>query len=167
MIENRNESELYYLRLLFRYIFRRMNFQHFLYFSVFLTFDIGDAVSAAMMMESRGINSEYNIIVKHIFVNYGLSGLIAAKLFLIIVPLIIASMVVDKSYWLINGILIALIIGGLMATQANIQAMTGLPHMNPGEINMLYLKILLIFSATGMLLDSFFTEATKPRIHTR
>jgi len=52
-----------------------------------------------MMMETRGISAENNSLVQNIFMNYGLSGLIGAKLLLIIVPLIIASTVVKNSYW--------------------------------------------------------------------
>jgi hypothetical protein len=101
MIDNRNESEFDLFRLFFRYLSRKLTFQHLLYFFVFVTFDIGDAVTASMMMEARGISAEYNTLVQQIFVNYGLSGLIGAKLLLIIVPLIIASTAVKNSYWFI------------------------------------------------------------------
>jgi len=87
--------------------------------------------------------------------NYGLSGLIGAKLLLIIVPLIIASTAVKNSYWFINGVLVSLILAGLMATQANLQAMASLPYMSPMEINLLYLKILFVLSAVGMIIDSY------------
>lgn len=159
MSDNRNELEFDFIRLFFRYVSRKLTFQHLLYFFVFVTFDIGDAVTASMMMEARGISAEYNTIVQQIFVNYGLPGLIAAKLALIIVPLIIASTYVKNSYWFINGVLVSLILAGLMATQANLQAMASLPYMSPMEINLLYLKILFVLSAVGMILDSYFTES--------
>jgi len=149
MSDNRNESEFDLIGLSFRYLSRKLNLQHLLYFFVFVTFDIGDAVTASMMMEARGISAEYNTLVQQIFVNYGLSGLIGAKLLLIIVPLIIASTAVKNSYWFINGVLVSLILAGLMATQANLQAMASLPYMSPMEINLLYLKILFAFSAVG------------------
>ncbi len=155
MSDNRNESEFDLFRLFFRYLSRKLTFQHLLYFFVFVTFDIGDAVTASMMMEARGISAEYNTLVQHIFVNYGLSGLIGAKLLLIIVPLIIASTAVKNSYWFINGVLVSLILAGLMATQANLQAMASLPYMSPMEINVLYLKILFVLSAVGMIMDSY------------
>lgn len=155
MIDNRNESEFDLFRLFFRYLSRKLTFQHLLYFFVFMTFDIGDAVTSSMMMEARGISAEYNTLVQQIFVNYGLSGLIGAKLLLIIVPLIIASTVVKNSYWFINGVLVSLILAGLMATQANLQAMASLPYMSPMEINVLYLKILFVLSAVGIIMDSY------------
>ena len=158
MSDNRNESEFDLFRLFFRYLSRKLTFQHLLYFFVFVTFDIGDAVTASMMMEARGISAEYNTLVQQIFVNYGLSGLIGAKLLLIIVPLIIASTAVKNSCWFINGVLVSLILAGLMATQANLQAMASLPYMSPLEINVLYLKILFVVSAVGMIMDSYFSE---------
>ena len=161
MIDNRNESEFDLFRLFFRYLSRKLTFQHLLYFFVFVTFDIGDAVTASMMMEARGISAEYNTLVQQIFVNYGLSGLIGAKLLLIIVPLIIASTAVKNSYWFINGVLVSLILAGLMATQANLQAMASLPYMSPMEINVLYLKILFVLSAAGMIMDSYLESKEK------
>ena len=113
-----------------------------------------------MMMESKGIGSEYNMIVQYIFVNFGLAGLITAKLWFIIVPLIIASMVVKQSYWLINGVLVSLAIFGLMAIQANLSRFAGLAYMSPMEINFLYLKVLFILSLAGMILDKHFTYST-------
>ena len=167
MTENRNESEFDFLQLLFGYIVRRLNFQHCLFFSVFVTFDIGDAVTASMMIESNGIGAEYNMIVRYIFVNYGLAGLIAAKLVFIIVPLIIASMVVKRSYWFINGVLVALIIAGLMATQANLQKLGGLPHLAPVEINLIYIKALFIFAIAGTVLDHYLSDPAEERFPTR
>lgn len=161
MSDNRNESEFDFIGLSFRYISRKLNLQHILYFFVFVTFDIGDAVTASMMMEARGISAEYNSLVQNIFVNYGLSGLIGAKLLLIIVPLIIASTAVKNSYWFINGVLFSLILAGLMATQANLQAMANLPFMSPMEINLLYLKILFALSAVGMIMDSYLESKEK------
>jgi len=161
MSDNRNESEFDLIGLSFRYLSRKLNLQHLLYFFVFVTFDIGDAVTASMMMEARGISAEYNSLVQNIFVNYGLSGLIGAKLLLIIVPLIIASTAVKNSYWFINGVLVSLILAGLMATQANLQAMASLPYMSPMEINLLYLKILFAFSAVGMIMDSYLESKEK------
>jgi|SRR5659263_210578 len=153
MIENRNESDQDIIRLLFRYVSRKLNFQHFLYFLVFVTFDIGDAVTASMMMDTKGIGAEYNVIAQHIYVNYGLAGLIAAKLCFIIVPLIYASSEVKRSYWMINGVLVALIIAGIMATHANLLKLEGLSHMAPMEINIIYFKVLFILVIAGMILD--------------
>jgi len=66
MSDNRNESEFDFIGLSFRYLSRKLNLQHLLYFFVFVTFDIGDAVTASMMMEARGISAEYNSLVQNI-----------------------------------------------------------------------------------------------------
>jgi hypothetical protein len=164
MSETRNESDLDFFRLLFRYLARKVNFQHFLYFLVFMTFDVGDAVTASMMMDTKGIGAEYNFIAQHIYVNYGLAGLIAAKVCFIIVPLIYASSEVKRSYWLINGVLVALIAAGIMATRANLQKLSGLPHMAPMEINIIYFKVLIILVIAGMILDYFTSRDDRKRI---
>jgi len=163
MNENRNESEFDLARLFFMYISSKLNFQHFLFFCVFVTFDVGDAVTAAMMIESNGIGVNYNMIVQIVFMNYGLAGLIAAKLCFIIIPLFLASLVIKRSYWLINGILVALVIFGLMAIQANLARLAGLAFMSPMEINLLYLKVLFILSLAGMIMDSYSTYSANQR----
>lgn len=158
MTEKLNESFFDLIRLLFRYVSLKLNFQHFLYFLVFITFDIGDAVTASFMMDSKGIIAEYNIIIQYIYFEYGLAGLISAKLLFIIIPLKLASTIVKRSYWMINGILIALIMVGILAIQANLAAISGLPHMSPVEINMIYLMVLFILSLGGTIIDEYISR---------
>jgi len=161
MNENQEESGFDFIRLVFVYISRRLNVSHLLYFFVFITFDVGDAVTATVMMDSKGLGAEYNIIIQYIYYNYGLAGLITAKLWLIIVPLMVASTMVKGSFWLINGILSALIIFGIMATRANIQEISGLPHMSPMEINTIYLIMLFLFGFAGMVIDDYSEHKAK------
>lgn len=153
MTEKLNESIFDLLRLLFRYVSHRLNFQHFLYLLVFITFDIGDAVTASFMMDSQGISAENNILVQYIYFDYGLSGLISAKLLFIIIPLKLASTIVKRSYWMINGVLLALIMVGILAIQANLQSISGLTHMSPNEINLIYLMVLFMLSLGGTIID--------------
>lgn len=141
------------LRLLFRYITLKINTQHILFFLVLVTFDIGDAATGALMMDAKGIGAEYNIVVRYIYVNYGLAGLITAKLWLIIIPLMIASIINKKSYWMINGILVALIIAGVMAIQANLQALAGVPFDNPANIIFTYIAMLVVLTTAGNIID--------------
>ncbi len=161
MIQNKRESVSDLLRLLLMFLSRRLNSQHALYFFVFITFDIGDAVTAAAMMDSKGLGVEYNLIIQFIYSDFGLAGLIAAKLWLIIVPLMIASMIIKKSFWFINGILAALIILGIMAIQANLQEISGLPHMSPMQINMIYLTVLFVFGLIGMFIDNHLKDRSE------
>lgn len=141
------------LRLLFRYISLKINTQHILFFLVLITFDIGDAVTGALMMDARGISAEYNFIVRHIYVNYGLAGLITAKLWFIILPLMAASIINKQSYWMINGILVALIIAGIMAIQSNLQALAGGHFNNPSDIIFTYIAVLAVLSTAGNIID--------------
>ena len=163
MIENKEESEFVFIKLLLGYIYRRLNFQHFLYFCVFMTFDVGDTVTSAIMMDSKGLWAEYNPIIQYIYLNYGLVGLISAKLCLIIVPLMIVSTKVKDSFWFINGILASMIVLGIMAIQSNIQAISGLTHMSPMEINTIYLVVLLLFASGGTIMDNY--TKTKSQKH--
>lgn len=150
------DSGFYFIKLLTQYLIRRINLQHILFFFVFVTFDIGDAITGAIMMDTNGIGGEYNGTIQYIYMNEGLAGLIAAKLCFIIVPLIIGSMVYKKSYWMINGILVALIVAGVLAIQANLQAIAGQPYMNPDEIIAIYIKVLVILIIGGNFMDSHF-----------
>lgn len=158
MTEKPNESFIDFIRLLFRYVSHKLNFQHFLYLLVFITFDIGDAVTASFMMDSKGIIAEYNIIIQYIYFEYGLAGLISAKLLFIIIPLKLASTIVKRSYWMINGVLLALIMVGILAIQANLQSISGFPHMSPNEINMIYLMVLFILSLGGTIIDDHISK---------
>lgn len=155
MIVNKEESGFDFIKLLFGYIYRRLNFQHFLYFCVFITFGIGDSVTSAIMMDSKGLGAEYNPIIQYIYLNYGLVGLIAGKLWLIIVPLMIASTKAKDSFWFINGVLASMILIGILAIQANIQEISGISHMSPMEINTIYLVLLLLFTSAGTFMDNY------------
>lgn len=153
MVYTHKEFDFEILKLLFRYITLKTNIQHILFFLVLVTFDIGDAVTGALMMDSRGISAEYNFIVRYIYVNHGLAGLITAKLWFIIIPLMAASIINKQSYWMINGILVALIIAGIMAIHANLQALAGAPFSNPSDIIFTYLKVLIVLSTAGSIID--------------
>jgi hypothetical protein len=117
-------------------------------------------------MDARGIGAEYNSIIRYIYVNHGLAGLITAKLWFIIIPLMIASIVNKQSYWLINGILTALIIAGIMAIQANLQALAGVPFTSPTDITLLYIKMLVILGTAGSLVDEHIAKSNNRTVNT-
>lgn len=154
------------LRLLFKYAVHRVNLQHILFFLVLVTFDIGDAVTGAIMMDAKGIGAEYNFIIRYVYENHGLAGLIAVKLWFIIIPLMIASIVNKQSYWLINGILASLIIAGTAAIQANIQALMGVPFMDPMDITLLYIKMLVILGTAGSIIDDHIAKNATSAVNT-
>jgi hypothetical protein len=154
------------LRLLFRYAIHRINLQHVLFFLVLVTFDIGDAVTGAIMMDAKGIGAEYNFIIRYVYENHGLAGLIAVKLWFIIIPLMIASIVNKQSYWLINGILASLIMAGTAAIQANLQSLMGVPFMDPTDITLLYIKMLVILGTAGSIIDDYIAKNASSAVNT-
>jgi len=164
MNEYHEDSGFYFIKLLTKYVMHRINLQHILYFFAFVTFDVGDAVTGSIMMDSNGIGAEYNGIIKYIYMNDGLLGLIAAKLCFIILPIVIGSMIYKHSYWMINGILVALIVYGILAVQANMQAIAGQPSMSPEDINMIYIKVLLLLLIAGNIIDSHISKREKEKI---
>ncbi len=170
MAENvRNESQFEIISLLFRYIEHRIKAQHVLLILAFLTFGIGDAVTAAMMMNSRGAIGEANLIAAYIYTNHGLAGLLAAKVWFTIILLAGALMVYwrsdGRSYWMVNGFLMAITIGGTMATVANLQAAANLPFMSPNEILLIYSALVLILVEAGDLVDGRIKETPIPDVY--
>lgn len=160
----KNVTMLEIISLLLRFIARRFNTQHLLFLLAFLTFGIGDAVTAAIMMESKGIVTESNPMVVYIYTNYGFAGLIFAKIWFTII-LLMGSFIIywnsrGKSYWMVNGFLISLATGGTMAIMANLQATLGLAYMNPTEILIIYMGLVLILVEAGDIIDNHMTVAS-------
>ncbi len=170
MNENiKNVTILEIISLLFRFIVRRFNTQHLLFLLAFLTFGIGDAVTAAIMMESKGIGIESNPFVVQIYTNYGFAGLIFAKMWFTII-LLMGSFIIywnsrGKSYWMVNGFLISLTTGGIMAIMANLQALLGLAYMNPNEILIIYMGMVLILVEAGDVIDNHKSTASNKVIY--
>lgn len=158
MNETQRKSGLYFIKLLSRYLFFKLNFQHILFFSVFMTFVLGDAITASFMMDIKGIGAEYSSMAKFAYANFGLAGLMTAKFMLIIFPIFIISIVDKKCYWVINGILIALTFAGIMATHANLHKLADSSYMNPIDVILIYFILLLILILTGTILDHIYSE---------
>lgn len=158
-------SELFIILKLFtNLVIRKLNFQHFLFFTAFLTFGLGDGITAAIMMENHGAGIEANPVAKNIFLAHGPEGLTTAKIWFTLIILFAVQVVQLASssnmYWTINGFLAALTAGGLMAMDANISATTGNVYMAPGEVIFIYLVLVLIFTEFGSFIDG---RASKPQ----
>ncbi len=78
----------------------------------------------------------------------------------------IASIVNKQSYWLINGILASLIIAGTAAIQANIQALMGAPFMDPTDITLFYIKMLVILGTAGSIIDDHIAKNATSAVNT-
>ena len=146
------------IRLLTIFAVRKLNVQHILYITVFLIFGIGDGVTAAYMMSVLGPGIEANPVARYLFTTYGFNGLVIAKMWLTFVVLFAIFVIQLKSstnmYWTINGFLVALTAGGLMAVNANLTAVAGQIPQAPDEIIFIYLLLMLILTETGSLVDN-------------
>jgi len=65
---------------------------------------------------------------------------------------------------MINGLLAAISIGGIMAIQANIQAIYGYPFIDPSKIILLNLTFVFVFVMLGDLIDSHVVKNPKKDI---
>lgn len=155
-INNETNSDI--IKLLFHYIIKRIKTQQILSILALLTFGLGDALTGAMMMETRSISGEANSIVAYIYSNNGLAGLIAAKISFTLLLIFAAFLIYwnsnGKSYWMVNGFLISLTLFGAMATISNIQASLGLSFMSPSKIMFIFFGVILILVEAGDIIDN-------------
>ncbi|NJD77548.1 MAG: hypothetical protein FIB08_10710 [Candidatus Methanoperedens sp.] len=160
----RNETNFDIMSLLLRYITRRVNAMHILFVLAFLTFGIGDGLTAAVMMANRGIGAESNLFFAGMYSSSGLIGVITAKIvftaFLLMASLLVYWRSQGRSYWMVNGFLMALTLAGTMASIANLQAATGLPFMSPEKILLIYLGMMFVFVEIGDFVDTRKSETS-------
>ncbi len=145
---------------------RKINLQHILYFTAFLTFGIGDGITGAYMMEKLGVGNESNPIIKYLFMTEGFWGMVAVKMWFTLVVIFFVFIVQmrssDNMYWTANGFLLALTAGGVMAVNANLNAISGTAFQAPEEIIFIFLAMILIFTEIGGYVDRH-TEAVETR----
>ena len=147
-----------------------ISMQPFLYILAFTTFGIGDALTGAFLMSIKGVSAESNAFFSHVYSTQGPGMFIAIKLWatLVILLLVLISYIQShgKDYWATNGFLAALSIGGIMAVQANIQAIFNYPFMNPSVIILIFLMLMFVFVMTGNFVDSQVAKKSKKDITT-
>lgn len=162
MVENsRNgdsEKDFELIINLCRFIAHRINSQQIFCIMAFLTLGVGDALTASNMMEIRGARAEYNGFISSLYADQGILMVIATKMSLAVL-LIAGALIVywqsqGRSYWMINGFLISLTIGGIMATIANMQAAAGLPYISPSKFYFLFLGLVFILVEAGDFIDN-------------
>lgn len=133
--------------------------QPFLYILAFSTFGIGDALTGAFLMDIKGVGAESNAFFSQMYSTHGPGMFIVFKLwitFIILVLVFLSYMHSNgKDYWSTNGFLAALTIGGIMAFQANIQAIYGYTFMPHSTIIFLFLMFVFIFVMAGECIDSY------------
>lgn len=140
-------------------VIRKVNLQHILYFTALLTFGIGDGLTGAHMMGKLGANMELNPVARQIFITYGFWAVLAAKIWFTMMILFAICFVQIKlhknSYWTVNGLLIALAAGGMMAMNANMAVITGAVPQSSSEILLLYFSMVLILPEFGSIVDKW------------
>lgn len=144
-------------KLVILFAVKKLNLQHVLYFAAFLTFGIGDGITAAHMMEKLGAGIESNPLARYLFMTQGFGGMVMAKIWITVVILFTTYIVQMRSagsmYWGINGFLIALTAGGIMAINANLTAIAGEIPQTPGEIIFVYISLVLMLTEVGGFMD--------------
>ncbi|SNQ61844.1 hypothetical protein [Candidatus Methanoperedens nitratireducens] len=137
---------------------------HILYITAFITFGIGDGVTAAYMMSLLGAGIEANPAASYLFTTYGFNGIVFAKMWLTFVLLFAVFVLQLKSstnmYWTMNGFLVALTSGGLMAVNANLTAVAGQIPQAPDEIIFIYMFLVLILTEAGSFADDHTVAAS-------
>lgn len=138
----------------------KIRIKSLLYFSSFLTYGLGDGITAAYMMGKTGASIEANPLARFMYVSYGSKGLVALKLWFTLIILSLVSTISKRTgaYWATNGFLFALTIGGLMATRANVLATFGKPFPSPGSVIFTFLFLVILFIEMGNLIDKLYSN---------
>lgn len=148
---------LEFAKLTLLFAVKKINLQQVLYFSAFLTFGMGDGITAAYMMDMRGIGTEANPIARYLFMSQGFGGIVVAKMWFTLLIILLIYIIQLKSsgkmYWTTNGFLVALTAGGLLAMNANLTVLAGEAHQPAGEIIFAYLLFVLILTEIGSFAD--------------
>lgn len=149
---------------------RKQKIQFSLAVFVFLTFGVGDGFTSAHMINVGGILSEANPFIRFIAETQGWMGLIFFKLGM---TFIILSVVIfnekyskDPMYWMTNGFLVALGIGGIMATVANLMSafnfsILGCGVPSPILVIKVYTGLMIVLMLFGNLIDNWTTSKSE------
>ena len=143
------------LKLLIKYIIYKLNLQKILFLLSFLTFGAADGISAAYMIEKRGVIGEANPLIRFMYASSGSMGVIEIKLWLVLIILYFVWNVSKgrNNYWMINGFLFALFLCGVMATGANLMASRGVEYLAASTIITTYLFLVMLLTMIGDAMD--------------
>ncbi len=141
--------------LLIKYLISTANLQRILFLLSFLTYGVGDGVTAAYMIEKTGVVREVNPLVQFVYVSSGAQGVITFKIWFGFIILFLVWIVSRRTntYWTINGFLSALCVGGVMAMWANLMAAYGMTPPSPDSVIMAFLILTVLFVMIGDMMD--------------
>lgn len=109
------------------------------------------------MMEKLGVGIESNPLASYMFEEQGFGGMVMAKAWITVIMLFATYVVQIRShenmYWTINGFMIALSGGGLMAMNANLTTLAGKIPQAPSDVIFTYLVLVLILTRAGSFID--------------
>lgn len=143
------------LKLLIKYIIYKMNLQKILFLLTFLSFGVADGISAAYMIEKRGLMGEANPLIRFMYASSGSNGVIEIKIWLVLIMLyFVWNLSRNKdNYWMINGFLFALFVCGVMSTGANLMAARGTEYPASSTIIATYLFLVILLTMLGDAMD--------------
>ena len=143
------------LKLLIKYIIYKLNLQKILFLLSFLTFGAADGISAAYMIEKRGVIGEANPLIRFMYASSGSMGVIEIKLWLVLIILYFVWNISKgrNNYWMISGFLFALSVCGVIATGANLMAARGLEFPSADSIIATYLFLVILLTMIGDAMD--------------
>jgi len=138
-----------------KYFVSTANLQRLLFFLAFLTYGVGDGVTAAYMMDRTGIMKEMNPVMRFLYASYGSQGVIGIKIWFTFLILFLVWIISRRAntYWTVNGFLSALCVGGIMAIRANLMAAYGMTPPPANSIIMTFLFLVVFFVMIGDVMD--------------
>jgi len=141
--------------LVIKYFLSTANLQKILFMLAFLTYGVGDGITAAYMMDKKGVMTESNPIVRFMYISSGTQGVVTMKVWFTFLILYFVWIISRRTntYWTINGFLSALCIGGIMAIRANIMAANDMSPPSPESVVMTFLFLTLLFVMIGDQMD--------------
>jgi len=144
------------LKIIFYSVKNNITLQRLLYLFAFLSFGLGDAVTGGYIMNSRGPFIETNPIIRYLFINDGLEGVLLVKLSFTFILLLLIHRIQGKSnvsaYWTVNMTLIALTSLGLIGIYFNLMSLSANPPAL-SQMLFIYAFILLILIEAGDFID--------------
>ncbi len=146
-----------------KYFVKTANLQRLLFLLAFLTYGIGDGVTAAYMMDRTGVIREINPVMRFMYASYGAQGVISIKIWFTFLILFLIWIISRRTntYWTINGFLSALCVGGAMAMRANLMAAYGMTPPSASSVIMAFLFLTVLFVMIGDMMDKLGSTAVK------
>ncbi len=146
-----------------KYLVSTANLQRLLFLLSFLTYGVGDGVTAAYMIEKTGVMREANPLVQFVYTSSGAQGVIIFKIWFGFILLLLVWIVSRRknTYWTINGFLAAFCVGGIMAMRANLMAAYGMTPPSPDSVIMAFLILMVLFVMIGDMMDKLSSTNVK------